>query len=551
LITRQRENLRRTFVLAEQTTADTATIARLARTERELAAATAEFTAGIEQRAGPVPCLHDAQEAMTSAAAALEKQDVHSAAALEETALTNLIKARRNIRQILKENSSSASACRQFDAQQRQKLRKPPQKDKKAELAKLQQEIEKLAQEEKKFSEEIAAKSGGAQPDKDANSQAKPQSGQKKGSSSANGQQGSQSSSGLAARQEKAAAKAAELQRLVREDEALTDLARNRMDAAADAVKGSAESMRAGRERQAGERAADAAEQLERLARHVAGLKGSDLTTRVGQSERLARQLAARQQRLGQQLQEKGKEGGDKPGSGRGSAEEEGRLAEEGRTLADLLRRLQEDATGQNPDLARQLREAGETNPPQKAVEQMGRAADALKEARTDAARRDMDDSARLLDGLGQRLESARHGLTQPQLDRLLALEKQAAEAQKALESASGERQKAEAEKKVTDLREALAGVRPSDPRLAEAAAALRPGTGTWRPRPEPHDPRLGAYVPPQEYTEGVPRVIKVLQAKIQEVILKDALLDKDEAVPPQYKALVEEYYRVLSEDLR
>ncbi len=57
--------------------------------------------------------------------------------------------------------------------------------------------------------------------------------------------------------------------------------------------------------------------------------------------------------------------------------------------------------------------------------------------------------------------------------------------------------------------------------------------------------------MPPQEYTEGVPKVVQVLQAKIQEVILKDALLDKDEAVPPRYKALVEEYYRLLSEDLR
>jgi hypothetical protein len=545
LINRQRENLRRTFVLAERTTADTAAIQRLARTERELAAATAEFTAGIEQRAGPVPCLHEAQEAMTSAAAVLDKQDVHSAGALEETALANLIKARRNIRQFLNQNSSSASACRQFDAQQRQKLRKPPQKDKKAELAKLQHEIEKLAQEEKKFSEEIAAKSGGAQLEKDA---ASPPT--NKGDSSASGQQGSKPSSSPAERQEKAAAKAAELQQLVHEDDALTDLARARMDAAADAVKGSAKSMRAGQERKAGEQAAEAAEQLERLARHVAGLKGPDLTTRVGQSERLARQLAARQQRLGEELQEKG-QGGDKPGPARGSAAEERRLAEEGRTLADLLRRLQEDATGQNPDLARQLREAGEANPPQKAVEQMGRAADALKAGQAEAARRDIDDSARLLDGLGQQLESARHGLTQPQLDRLLALEKQAAEAQKALETTNGERQKAEAEKKITDLREALAGVRPEDSRLAEAAAALRPGTGDWRRRPEPHDPRLGAYVPPQEYTEGVPRAIKVLQAKIQEVILKDALLDKDEAVPPQYRALVEEYYRVLSEDLR
>jgi hypothetical protein len=550
LIARQRENLRRTFVLGEQTAVESATIQRLARTEHELAEATEEFTQGIEQRAGPVPCLHEAQEAMTAAAGALGKPEVSSAGALEETALANLIKARQNIRQFLKQNSSSASACRQFDAQQRQKLRKPPPKDKKAELAKLQQEIEKLAQEEKKFSEVCASASVGVQQEPDASTPSTSKSGQNKEVSSASGQQASKPSNNPAERQEQAAAKAGELQRLVRANEALTDLARSRMDDATDKVKGSAESMRAGRQREAGDQAAEAAEQLDRLARHVAGLMGSDLPTRVGQSERLARQLAGQQQRLGQELQKKG-EGASKPGSARGPADEERRLTEEGRTLADLLRRLQEDATGSNPELARQLREAGESHPPQKAVEQMGRAADALKAGQADAARRDIYDSARLLEDLGQQLESARHGLTQPQLDRLLALEKQAAEAQKALDTANSDRHKAEAEKKITELREALAGHRPADSQLAETSAALRPGTGVWRQRPEPHDPHLGAYVPPQEYSEGVPRAIKVLQAKIQEIILKDALLDKDEAVPPQYKALVEEYYRVLSEDLR
>jgi hypothetical protein len=49
----------------------------------------------------------------------------------------------------------------------------------------------------------------------------------------------------------------------------------------------------------------------------------------------------------------------------------------------------------------------------------------------------------------------------------------------------------------------------------------------------------------------GVNRAIVALQSKIQDLILKDALLDKDEAVPPKYRKLVEEYYRVLSEDLR
>jgi hypothetical protein len=44
---------------------------------------------------------------------------------------------------------------------------------------------------------------------------------------------------------------------------------------------------------------------------------------------------------------------------------------------------------------------------------------------------------------------------------------------------------------------------------------------------------------------------VQALQVKIQDIILKDILLDKDEPVPPQFKALVEEYYRVLSDDAR
>jgi hypothetical protein len=518
LIARQRDNLKHTFAHLDDTTVETPTAQRLARTERELAEATAAFTEGIEQRAGPVPCLHEAQDAMQSAAPALEQKDLKAGGGFEETALAGLIKARQNIRKFLSQSSGCASACRQFDQQQKQKIRKPPQEDKKERLAKLQDEIEKLAREEKKFSEDVTPKSGGAQVEK---------------------------KDGLAERQQKSAEKAAELQKLVHEDDALTELARERMDAAAKAAEASAQSMQNGKQREAGEQAGEAAEQLERLARQVAGLKAPDLTTRLGQSESLARQLAKQEQRLGKDLQ--GKAGGRAP------AENERRLAEEARTLADLLGRLQRDAAEKNRDLADQLREASEANPPQAVVEQMRRAAAALKEGRPDQARPDVDQSARMLDALGQNLEAARHGLVGPQLDRLMALEKQAAEAQKALESVNSDRDKAEAEKKVADLRDALDPL-PKEGKLAEVAdkleAAVRNGPGGWGPR-EKDDPRPGLYAPPVAYDENVRRVVQALQAKIQEIILKDALLDKDEAVPPQYRRLVEEYYRVLSEDLR
>jgi hypothetical protein len=46
-------------------------------------------------------------------------------------------------------------------------------------------------------------------------------------------------------------------------------------------------------------------------------------------------------------------------------------------------------------------------------------------------------------------------------------------------------------------------------------------------------------------------KLIKVLQASIQEAILATTLKDADGAVPENYKELVDEYYRALSDDLR
>ena len=60
-----------------------------------------------------------------------------------------------------------------------------------------------------------------------------------------------------------------------------------------------------------------------------------------------------------------------------------------------------------------------------------------------------------------------------------------------------------------------------------------------------------GELSPPVAYSDGVGAVLLALQAKIQEIILDDALVDRDGPVPPQYKGLVDDYYRVLSQDLR
>jgi hypothetical protein len=538
LISRQRDNLRRTFIQSERAEVDPRACGRLAKAQRELAEVTAEFTAGLKQRFGPVSCLHEAEEAMNAAATALQQNEAKKGGAFEETALARLIKARKNLRQLLSD-SKCASQCRKFDTQQQQRLRKPPRKGNKDELARLQEEIEKLGKEERKLSQEMASASAGAKSSGSSSGKDRPSSARGKDS--------------VGQRQEKAAQKASELQKRVGKDEALTELARERMAAAAEAARASAKSMQEGKQGQASQQAGQAAEMLERLGRQVAGLKAADLTARLAHTQGMARQLSRQQQKLEKELEGMGgragrKEQGTKQAGGQRGA------AEEARTLADLIDRLQGDAAEKNPHLGEALRQASEASSPSTIERQMRKAAEALQAGKPGRARRDVQQAARGLEALAQKLEAAHRGLVGPQLARLLAAEKKAAEAQRALDSVNNDQQKAAAQKKVADLRETMEPLAAGDARIARAAEALAESVrrpGGWSQREVPHDPRLGAYVPPIEYADSVQKVVKVLQVRIQEIILKDALLDRDEAVPPQYKALVEEYYRALADDLR
>lgn len=548
MIARQRENLKATFNLSAQQKPRDRALEQVARIESELADRTAEFTGGLEAAAGPVPCLHDALDAMRSATDALAKRELTPARGFEETALANLIKARKNIRQFLSPSSSCASATRKFDQKQRQKLR--PKKDDKAAQAKLQQNLEKLAQEEKKIAQEIAAKSSGAKMEQTGQNSAK-----KTSSSSAKNSVFASSSSGesLSQRQEKAAAKAEELKQLVHKNEKLTDLARERMDAAAQEAQSSDDSFKQGRESDAGKHAGSAAEQLERLAKQVAALTAPELTTRLAHGQNMARHLAREQEGLEKELRDRKGSGDSAKGKDLRAATERG-LSEEARTLADLLQKLQPEAEAANPQLGRDLRQATEAHSPSAAGDQMCRAADLLQAGHLELAVRAVNGAGRTMQELAQQLDAARRAAIQPQLDKLLAAEKQAAETKKTLDAVNNERQKAEAEKKVADLRDALENLKNADGKLAEATEALdravRGPRGGWERR-EPHDPHYGLYLPPREYDDNIRQAMQALQAKIQDLILRDVLLDKDEPVPPQYRALVEEYYRVLSDDVR
>ena len=150
LIARQRSLLSRTFVHEQDAQVADEVVRRLVKSQEELATATDRFASGIAQRGEPIPALAEALAAMTLSKAALTDRKLAVARPHEQTALAGLISARRNLRKLLgQSNSQQASACRSFDRQEQQNLRRPPQDEKKRQLASVEKDLRALAKEER------------------------------------------------------------------------------------------------------------------------------------------------------------------------------------------------------------------------------------------------------------------------------------------------------------------------------------------------------------------------------------------------------------------
>lgn len=509
-------------------------VRRLVKSQEEIAIATDRFASGIAQRGEPIPALAEALAAMNLARVALAEKKLAEARPHEETALAALVSARQKLRKLLSQsNQLQASSCRSFDRQEQQNLRRPPQDEKKRQLASLENDLRKLAKDEHAFSEEIEPRSRSAQP-----------------------KDGSPERSQLdpVPRQQQAVKEAERLLDLARQDESLTDRTCQRIGDATETIRKSAEEIQARRPAEAAERARIAANQLERLAQQVGALKASELADQMARTRDLTRALASDEHAIEQALRAAQTDPIDKTASPLGRRQRE--LAEEASSLGDLMDRLREEAAALDAQLDRILGEAARSNPPREIEKVMQQSALEAEAGRQLAALQGAQNASRKLDELARDLESARRLLVQPQLDRSRAAEKLAARVQDQMSSVRNGAQQAQAEQALSDLARNLESIPSSEGSLREAAdrlnRALGPGaTREWR-RDEAQAPvSSGLFIPPTDYTESVRKVALALQARIQQLVLDQAQMDRDEAVPPRYKTLVEDYYRVLSQDLR
>jgi hypothetical protein len=339
LITRQRDGLSQVFQ-ANQQSLSKPIAARLSESQEELLEATIEFAAGLAARGAEVPSLDEAATHMESAITSLDALELPAAVSSEQQALAALIAARENVRKILNQaNSQSASACRKFDRQQRQKLRLPEKKksDQQQQLAQARKQLDDLAKRERKWSQQAQQScspsgSSSGKPSQSSPSQSSPSQStpsQSKPSPSGAGQsQASESqpstaeqpnsdqNSGensestppspaeIAAEQEKLKAELAELQKQLDKLDANGQAAREQAQQAAESMQQGlehAKNMDGNAAAKEGERAA---EQLEQLSEHLAAMNARDFGQRLDQAQKAAEQLASQQGSLARRLPE-------------------------------------------------------------------------------------------------------------------------------------------------------------------------------------------------------------------------------------------------------
>ena len=504
------------------------------KSQEEIAEATDRFASGMAQRGEPIPSIEQAVAAMKQARTALAEKTLADARPHEETALGALVSSRRNLRKLLSQsNQQQASACRSFDRQEQQNLRRRPQDHKKQQLAKLENDLRKLAKAERQFSEELTPRPRSGQPAETPETAAPGDPVQ---------------------RQQQAVQEAERLVDLARQDESLTKRTVERLADATETIRQAAVEIQARRPAEAAAGALSAAEQLERLARLTGALKASDLADQMARTRDVSRGLAADQRALEQSLRA-GKTASSDKAEGLWTRRERD-LADEAAGLGELMERLRDEAAAVDVELARALGEAARSNPADEIEKVMQQSAREAEAGRTSAAQQDAHDAARKLDDLARDLESNRRRLVQPQLDRFRAQESRAARVQDQMKAVRSGAQQAQAEQSLAELARGMESLASNDGSLREAVErlnhALAPGASrNWRQDDNQASQSVGFFIPPSDYTDSLREVVQVLQAKIQQLVLDQALMERDQAVPPRYKSLVEAYYRVLSQDLR
>jgi hypothetical protein len=320
--------------------------------------------------------------------------------------------------------------------------------------------------------------------------------------------------------QDDIAARATALEKVAATAKGLTGLARTRIADAAKAANGGADAL-GQRDRPGARKEVDRARELFRLtAKQVAALAAEEAAQQIAAAREMANDVA---------LQTAPTDPMKGPGAGKGTEEKKmpglGNAAEQAKSLKDVMEQIAGSGSEGAADAARKVASLLKQEDLKAAIAR-------LEKPGAGDDRGERQDLTERFAALGQKLDQAYRETIAPRLEELGRLEREASELEKrtaaADDGADWRRVRQQGADFVERLEAAdLGGLVNEDLRAGLRSGAVQAGK--------------------EMFGRGVATAHARLIAKLQEFVAGDRVTTGNEAVPPEYKDLVDRYLRALS----
>jgi hypothetical protein len=427
-------------------------------------------------------------------------------------------------RNLVKQPRAVRAQARAFDRLQRQKLRRPNEKAET--LPQIAEELARLAIEEDEVARTIAdsgnnpmdAKGTAADKPALANPVAKETGSDRK--ARALDRLGAKGGEDPAQEhQDEIAARAMALDKVAATTKGLTGLAKRRISDAAKAANAGADAL-GQRDRPNARKEVDRARELFRLAaKQVAALAAEEVAQQIAAARDLANDVA---------LQTAPADPINNSGAGNGASEKKmpslGNAAEQARTLKDVLEQIAGSGAEAAAEAARKVAFLLKQ-------EDLAAAIARLEQPGAEQDRAERQDLTERFAALGQKLDQAYRETIAPRLEEFARLEREA----------NGLVQRAAAADDAADWRR----LRQQGADFVEHLEAA--GLGGLANEDLQAGLRSAGLEGKELFGRGLAAVHSGLVAKLQEFVAGDRFTASDEAVPPEYKELVDRYLRALS----
>jgi hypothetical protein len=356
----------------------------------------------------------------------------------------------------------------------------------------------------------------------------------------------------------------------------ITDLAKERMDAATQTAKEAASALEGGDDRVAQEKTDKARGQFRELAAQVRALMAEEQAQRIAAAQQMATQLAREQQDFADRLANKSDQNGaggdqppkkkqdDAPGKGKketpkkdkpnmqGLGSDAEKIAERAKTLADILGVA---SKADNPEDQASAKKVGDLMGELKLPDLTQRLQDIrgqVGRGKLEDAKATVGDGAERMEAAAAKLAEIHRDIVAPQVAELAKVEKGLKDAEEELDHLDAPMRITRWHMDTTALLDELDKLGISkelrDQFLEEMRKAgwgpdVRTAGWTWGRTDG------GYYAAPVVYRNLLTRLLGSVQGRMQELMLLDLPSSRDEPIPPQYQDLVDRYQKLLSSD--